>query len=90
MCGADLLEIGRWFLFSIDFTLPFLTVHVFGDLGCLFSFCIHSSGFVLCVCAFLFLRFLVMLGYYLEGAEVVVCFGSAVKTNVILILNIWL
>lgn len=26
----------------------------------------------------------------LEGVMVVVCFGSAVKTNVILILNIWL
>lgn len=27
---------------------------------------------------------------FLEGVMVVVCFGSAVKTNVILILNIWL
>ena len=57
------LELAGGFSFSIDFIPLYLTVHVFGDLHCLFSFCIHSFGFVLCV-AFWLLMFLVMLGYF--------------------------
>ena len=43
------MKLAGGFSFSIDFIPLFLTVHVFGDLDCLFSFYMHSFGFVLCV-----------------------------------------
>lgn len=40
--AVEPLKLAGGFSFSMDLAPLFLTVHVFADLRCLFSFCVHS------------------------------------------------